>query len=327
MAQFILGIDIAKDKFDVCLVGPDQTYTGTFSNDPTGFVKLARWLQNRDAEEFHACLEATGRYGDSLALFLYGHGGQVSVVNPSRTKAYAESKLQRIKTDPVDAALIADFCASQKPDLWTPPAPEHQELQALVRHVEALKQDRQRERNRHASGIQSAEVLATIERHIAFLDQQIAELEERIQDHIDNHPRLRGKKDLLVSIPGIADKTAAKFMAEVPEVHVFRQAPQLAAYAGLTPRQHRSGSSVRGRSRLTKTGNAHLRTAFYMPALSAHRFNPIIANLRERLEARGKTKMTIIGAVMRKLLHLCYGVLKTGKPFDPNHAANGHVSA
>lgn len=327
MDQFILGIDIAKSKFDVCLVGADQTYTGTFSNDSTGYVKLARWLQTRDAEEFHACLEATGRYGDSLALFLYIHGGQVSVVNPSRIKAYADSKLQRTKTDAVDAALIADFCASQKPDLWTPPAPEHQELRALVRHVDALTRDRQRERNRYQSGIQSAEVLATIERHIAFLDQQIAELEERIQDHIDNHPHLREKKDLLVSIPGIADKTAAKFMAEVPDVTLFDQAPELAAYAGLTPRQHRSGSSVRGRSRLTKTGNARLRTAFYMPALSAHRFNPIIANLRERLEARGKTKMTIIGAVMRKLLHLCYGVLKTGKPFDPNHAANGHVSA
>ena len=170
MTQFYLGIDVAKKTFDAALLGGPQTYAGHFSNDKQGFVKLARWLQKRDVQQLHACLEATGRYGEALAHYLYQQGYQVSVVNPMRIKKYAESKLQRTKTDAVDAKLIAEFCAKEKPVLWSPPSEAESELQALVRHVEALKVDRQRERNRQQSGQQSPQVLQAIEAHLVFLE-------------------------------------------------------------------------------------------------------------------------------------------------------------
>lgn len=316
----VLGIDIAKETFDVALRHGESTDTGNFPNTQRGFEKLSRWLANRETHSVHACLEATGRYGERVALYLDACGHKVSVVNPARIAAYAESKLQRNKTDQQDARLIADFCATQTPARWRPASPEQRELQDIVRQVAALTQERQRARNRLQAGIETPVVVETIETQIAFLDTQIARLEDRIMAHIAANPQLQEKLDLLVSIPGIGETTAAKFLAEVPDVSQFDQAPQLAAYAGLTPRQHHSGSSVHKPSHMSKTGNVYLRTMFFMPALSAKQHNPIIKDLVQRLEARDKHKMTIVGAVMRKLLHLCYGVLKTGKPFDPHHA-------
>jgi transposase len=258
---------------------------------------------------------------------LYERDYPVSVVNPARVKAYADSQLQRNKTDRQDAKVIAHFCATQQPDLWSPPPPEVQELQALVRRLENLQADRVRELNRQQSGLRSETVLQAIAVHIAFLDDQIATIQAQIKDHIDNHPHLRQQRDLLTSIPGIGDQTAAHFLAEVIDVHRFQSAQQLAAYAGLTPRNHHSGSSVHKPGRLVKTGNSYLRKALYMPALAAMRWNPIIRALVERLDARGKKRMTIVGAVMRKLVHLAFGVLKHQQPFDPNYLDNVQVTA
>lgn len=327
MSQFHLGIDIAKDTFTVALLHTDHTYRGQFRNDAAGFDKLRRWLQNRaERVQIHACMEATGSYWEALALFLVEHDYQVSVVNPKRIKHHAEATMRRNKTDRQDALTIADYCAKQAPAPWEPPSAAYRELKAMVRHVQALKDDRQRERNRRASGSNSPEVLTAIDAHLAFLDQQITALEQRIHDHIDDDPDLKADKALLTSIPGIGDTAAATFLSEVPDVSRFAQASQVAAYAGLTPGDHLSGSSIQRPGRLVKWGNAHLRTVFYMPALSAHRWNPIIANLKERLERRDKSKMTIVVATMRKLVHLCYGVLKTRKPFDPEHAVKAQTA-
>lgn len=327
MSQFSLGIDIAKETFDVALLGSEQTWRGHFTNDRSGFGKLGRWLEKRKAEAVHACMEASGNYWMELSLFLQDEGHDVSVVNPKRIKRHAEAIMQRNKTDREDALTIADYCAKHQPDLWSPPPPSYLELRAMVRHVLALKADRQRERNRRQSGIKNQEVLGAIDAHIAFIDAQIEALEQRIHDHIDQDPRLKRDKALLTSIPGIGDTTAAVFLAEVVDASGFAQAPALAAFAGLVPGQRHSGTSTHSQGHIVKWGNSHLRAALFMPALSAHRWNPIIAALKERLAERGKSKMTIVVAAMRKLLHLCYGVLKTGKPFDPNHAVNVQTSA
>jgi transposase len=317
----ILGIDISKAEFDVALVQDGRTKTGVFPNTPQGFSKLGRWLKKQGVETVHACLEATGTYGEALAEFLHATGRQVSVVNPAQIKAYGQSQLVRNKTDQADARLIADFCATQHPALWTPPAPEWKELQALVRHLDSLKTMRQQERNRLSAGLSSATVEQALHEHIAFLDHQIAALEQQIQDHIDHHPDLKRQQDLLKSIPGIGGQTAFILLAEIRSIPAFASARQLAAFAGLSPRQRRSGTSVRGQTRLTKTGSARLRKALYMPAIVAWRFNPLIATFCQRLAARGKPKMVILGAAMRKLLHLVYGVLKSGQPFDPDYAS------
>lgn len=327
MTQHILGIDIAKDSFDTALLGDAQLHQGHFSNDRSGFKKLARWLAKRDVQQAHVCLEATSRYWEAVAEFLHQAGHEVSVVNPKLIKHHAEATMQRNKTDKQDALTIADYCAKQKPDLWTPPPESYRHLQTLVRHVEALKDDRQRARNRRSTSVHAPEVLTAITSQIAFLDEQIAALERQIQDHIDQDPDLKEKQALLLSIPGVGEGISSTFLAEVHDVTQFAQATQLAAFAGLTPGERQSGSSLHAPSRLVKWGNAHLRAILYMPALSAHRYNPIIAAFRRRLQERGKSKMTIVIAVMRKLLTLCYGVLKTGKPFDPHHHLQATVCA
>jgi transposase len=327
MSTLTLGIDVSKDKLDVALYQDGTYLVATFSNNKDGFRRLAKWLKKRQGKGAHVCIEATGQYGEAVAMFLHERGYPVSVVNPARIKAYAESQLRRNKSDRQDARVIAHFCATQEPSLWAPPPPEVQELRALCRRLEALKADRTRELNRRQSGLTSPAVLATIDEHIAFLDNQIAAIEQRIKELIDRHPDLRQQHDLLTSIPGIGDLTAANFLAEVPDLSRFDSAGQLAAYAGLTPYQHHSGSSVHRPGRLVKTGSIRFRTALYMPALTAMQFNPIVVSLVKRLEARGKKRMTIVGAVMRKLVHLAYGVLKHRKPFDPDYLVNVQVTA
>ena len=222
------------------------------------------------------------------------------------------------KTDKADAQLIARFCEMHQPPLWNPPAPEIRELQALVRRLETLEEMRLMEENRLASGVSCEAVRADLEEHVADLQTRIDKTRRQIQDHIDQHPGLKDKATLLESIPGIGEATAALLLAELGELTQFSSACQVAAFAGLVPRIRESGSSVRSRARLSKVGSSRLRKSLYFPAITALRFNPLIKALGLRLSAAGKSKMLIIGAAMRKLLHLAYGVLKSGRPFDPD---------
>jgi transposase len=318
-----LGLDIAKLKFNACLLRADgKLRHKVFPNNPAGFAQLCDWLARQGAERVHACLEATGAYGDSLAAYLHEAGHTVSLVNPAAIKAYAQSHLSRTKTDRVDAALIAGFCAERKPPAWRPPVPEVRELQALVRRLESLTEMRTMEENRLSSGISVAAVKASVEEVLAYLSEQIKKTEALIRDHINRHPGLKQQSELLDSIPGIGETTAAVLLAEVPDTSQYRSARQVAAFAGLVPRERQSGSSVRGRVRLSKIGNARLRKALYFPAITALRCSPFFQQWAEGLRQRGKSKMAVIGAVMRKLVHLAYGVLKTGKPFDPEWVQN-----
>jgi transposase len=318
MADGILGIDVSKATLDVILLRAEHpAQAASYANTLTGFKKLVKWLRKRNAGQVHACLEATGLYGDEVAQYLHEAGHTVSVVNPARIKAYAASQLQRNKTDRLDAALIADFCLTQKPPVWTPPDPAWRELRALARHLLDLKDMRQQERNRLEAGVTSVTVRQTLQAHLAFIQQQINELEQRMRDHIDQHPDLKRQRDLLDSIPGLGELTACLLVAELADLSRFDHAGQVVAFAGLNPRQRRSGSSVHGQTHLSKTGNSIVRRILYFPAISARRHNPRIAPWCDQLAARGKTKMQVIGAAMRKLLVLAYGVLKSGQPFDP----------
>lgn len=322
MASTVLGIDLSKRKFDVALLQESQWHSATFSNDLAGFKKLQQWLKQRRVKELWACMEATGRYGEELALWLHARGYRVSVVNPMQLKKYAESQLQRNKTDRLDARILADYCLCQEPALWTPPAVEKRQLQAMVRRLDVLIEDRTRELNRFKSGQHPEIVADSIKAHLAFIDGQVAQLEEQIHDHIDRHPGLKEDRALLTSIPGIGKRTAARLLGELPDLDAFDNANQLVAYAGLSPRQHHSGASVHRATRLTYIGKRALRRTLYLPALVAQRHNPIIQAQRQRLLAKGKKKMVTVGAAMRKLLRLVYGVLKSRIPFDPYYAVN-----
>jgi len=316
-----LGLDLAKLKFNACLLRADgKLRHKVFTNNPDGFAQLAGWLARQGAERVHACMEATGTYGDSLATYLHEAGHTVSRVNPAAVKAYAQSRLSRTKNDRVDAALIASFCAGRRPPAWQPPASELRELQALVRRLDSLVEMRTMEENRLSSGIAVEAVRESVEELIAHLSEQIRRTEALIRSHIDSHHGLRHQRELLDTIPGVGEATAAVLLAEVPDIKEYRSARLVAAFAGLVPREQQSGSSVRGRVRLSKIGNARLRKALYFPAVTALRCSPFFQSWAEGLRQRGKSKMAVIGAAMRKLVHLAYGVLKTGRPFDPEWA-------
>ncbi len=322
-----LGIDIAKVKFNACIVRQGgKLCHKVFPNNPEGFVQLSDWLNRQGVEQVHACLEATGTYGDSLAVFLHERGHLVSMVNPAAVKAYAQSHLSRTKTDRVDASLIAGFCSERRPPAWHPPEREALELQALVRRLESFIERHTMEGNRLSSGISVGAVRKSVEELIAHLSAQIKKTEALIRDHINNHPGLKRQRELLDSIPGVGEATAAALLAEVPDFSQYRSARQVAAFAGLVPRERQSGSSVKGRVRLSKIGNARLRKALYFPAVTALRCSPFFQQWAEGLRQRGKSKMAVIGAAMRKLIHLAYGVLKTGRPFDPEWAQKAKMA-
>lgn len=321
MTEPVLGIDIAKLKFNVCLININgKLKHKVFPNTSTGFEQLRDWLSKQGIERVHACMEATGTYGEALALFLYQAGQRVSVVNPAAIKAFAQSRLSRTKTDRVDAELIARFCMAQVPPAWMPLPAEVRELQALVRRLESLTEMRVAEENRLSSGLTVDAVRQSVEEHLDYLSEQIKRTGELIRQHINKHPQLKRQSELLDSIPGIAETTAAHLLAEITDITQYRSARQVAAYAGLVPRERQSGSSLRGRTKLSKIGNARLRKALYFPAITALRCSPFFQAWAEGLQDRGKSKMSVICAVMRKLVHLAYGVLKTGKAFDPEWA-------
>lgn len=318
MASF-LGIDISKETFHASLINDRGEAKRIFPNTSKGFEQLVAWLKNRRSNDVHACMEATGAYWESLAYYLYGHELRVSVINPARIKAFAQSELLRTKTDAVDADLIARFCKSQSPEPWIPPPPEIRILQALMRHYEHLKVTRVQQ-SVYEQSSEAAVIKASIREVIATLDTQIAQLEREIRKHFDDYPDLRRRRDLLTSIPGIGETTAGTLLSEIPHLDRFESAKAVAAYAGLSPRDRRSGTSIHGRPKLCKTGNSRLRKALYMPAIVALRFNPVLRTFAERLTAAGKHKRLIIGAVMRKLLVLAYGIIRSGRRFDANYA-------
>lgn len=322
----ILGIDIAKDKFDVnlrLLAQAQQRQAATFANTAKGFEALRRWLDRHTAcapDQLHACMESTSRYGDGLARFLHGHGYLVSMVNPRRTRCYADSQLTRCVNDIIDARLIADFCASQRAtlSLWEPLRPDHQQLRDLTRARQALLDDR----DRFANMLETATGLArkAFQKQFRALQRQIQQLDQVIERFVQQElqPDLLQQVELAQTIPAVGFITAVTVVAELPPIEKVRQADQAVALFGLDLIKKTSGTSVDTRARLSRMGSRRGRRALYMPALCAVRFNPIIQQLALRLRNRGRSGKYVVVAAMRKLLRLIFGVLKQRKPFDPN---------
>jgi len=318
----VAGIDVSKLKFDLYALASSRTagLTKSLPNNASGHRALHDWLVKKGfvPAATHVCLEATGPYSENLAIFLVESGWRVSVVNPARIKGFAQSELARNKTDRADAALLARFCAAMQPALWEPPSAEYRQLRAWVERLQALKDMRQQERNR-IEALDAATDLRVrdhVGEHIAWLDEAITKLERDIDQHIDGHPELRQDAQLIASIPGMGRTTVAKVLAYAGNVRRFDSAKSLAAFIGVTPRQRLSGTSVKGRTMLSRTGHQALRNALYMPGLVARRHNEALRVFGDRLRLNGLAPKAVIGAVMRKLAHLIYGVIKSGKPFD-----------
>jgi transposase len=317
-----VGIDVSKASLEVVLLAEDpaSSVSRSIPNTEDGFDKLREWMGREvevDWDKIHVCLEASGGYERPVARYLHEQNLTVSVVNPRRTSAYADSRLNRSKTDPVDARLLARFCQREEPSSWQPASSEQKDLKDMTRGLEQLKKERDRLKNQIGRS-ENPTVTGSLESVLESVNEQIDQLEEAIDEHVQSCRAIAQKQELLETIPGIGSATAALVLAELGDHQRFESARQAAAYAGLTPAHHESGSSVHRKPRLSKVGSSRLRKALYFPAISALRCNAAIKALGDRLAERGKEKMVIIGAAMRKLLHICYGVLKNQSSFDPS---------
>jgi transposase len=329
-----LGIDVSKLKLDCALLRDAHGDTGkrldkTFTNNEAGLKALLAWLTAKLTgaqqsapwlEHTHILMEPTGVYHERAALWLTQAGCRVYLVNPARLRSYADAIGVTSKNDRIDSYVLARYGAAERPVPWQPPSLAAQTLNALLARREALCQDIQREENRREKTDYTmhtpAPVKDSITQTLRFLNEQLVALDAQIDTHIDGDPTLKENDQLLQSIKGVGPRVAQRMNA-LMSTHRFRSAEALAAYVGLVPSERQSGSSVRGKTRLSKKGPAALRQLLYLPAIVAKQHNVHVKAVYERLIARGKPKMSAIGAAMRKLVHLCFGVIHSRRAYDP----------
>ena len=322
--RYFMGIDVAKATFDFCLLSGTGgcLWRGRFCNDARGiecFLVQLR-VDGWKLSQIHFGLEATGVYGKALVATLHQGGLAVSVLNPAQVKYFAFSVLRRTKNDQVDAEIIARFCRERKPLATRPLRPSEEQLKLLVHERESRVAEQTRERNRAKKDPFQIQLPTLISRQrqqrLKQLEKEIAQLEAAIDSLIASDEGLKTQSQLLCSIPGIAQVTAAKLLSELAAKD-FQSARQLAAYAGLTPAEFRSGYFLYGKTHLSKIGNAFLRKALFLPAAVARRWCKPLQAWIAMLESRKLHRLAIRGAIMRKLLHIAFGVLKHQKPFNP----------
>jgi transposase len=315
-----LGLDVGKFKIAAALLRDGKKRDKVFSNDVDGHTAVVAWLKQQDVSKVHACLESTGGYSEALATVLFDEGHVVSIVNPSRVKAFGKTEMVRTKTDKVDAGMIARFCHLHEPEAWSPLPLNVRQIQALSRRLDGLIDMRTQEQNRLEAPGNVAPVRLSLQESIAWLDEQIDQIEKQLQKLIKDDPDFRNKRDLLLSIDGIGKRTADRILGEMPNIAEFRNAKAVAAYVGLSPREWQSGT-LRGRTRISKMGNSRIRKALYWPAITAMKYNAAIRCFAERLLAAGKSSMLVIVAVMRKLICLAYAIVRSGRPFISGQTA------
>lgn len=325
--MFYVGIDVSKQKLDcLWLRDPEalKVKTKVFSNSAEGHLSLGEWLRKTVSTEessIHVVMEATGVYHEALAYALEAQGFLVSLVNPAFIRDFAKGLGSRHKTDKKDSLILARYGALVQPDRWVPEPEEIRALKALLARLSALEKDLQRELNRREKAEisqSSAVVLDSITVMVDQLRQEVARVRQQIDDHIDRHPDLKSDRELLSSIPAIA-QVMSREMLGVLRGRDFNNAGQVAAFMGLVPKLQESGQ-WRGRTTLTKNGNSRLRAKLYLAAVVATKHNPDVRAQYQRLLKAGKTKMQAIGAAMRKLVQICYGVLKHQSEYQPQCA-------
>jgi transposase len=321
-ATAFAGIDVSKDRLDACLLLPGgKAKDAAFGDDPTGHAALLAWAdRHAKGAAVHPGLEATGPYSEAPATALADAGRLVSVVNPTRVKDAGLARGRGNTTDRADARLIADYAAREKPPVWQPPPPEVRQPQALVRRLDDLRETAARERGRLASPTLTGAARRSVERTVRLLEREATKVRDAADALVAAAPALEADRALLESSPGVGRRTAVAVLAELPPVGRLPSAGS-AAYCGLAPSEFKSGAGVQKRTRLSKAGNARLRQGLFLPTQAAVRFNPVLRRFFARMVAAGKPKMQAIGAWMRRLVMIGYGVLKNRAPFDPEWAS------
>lgn len=324
----IIGIDVRKQKLD-CLwlrdIDTRKVKAKVHPNTPAGHRQLLTWSAKQTGQSVSDCLfvmEATGIYHERLAYALHEAGAQVAVLNPAQVRDYAKGIAVRTKNDKKDAMVLALYGAKEPVRRWQPEPEPVRRLKGLLARLEALEADSLREHNRLEKariGHSAPAVVESIEKVLVQLEKEKARVEQLIDEHIDHDPQLKNDQRLLESIPGVG-RVLSRYMMSVFRSRSFESAGQMAAYLGTVPVEYQSGTSVHKRPKLSKAGSAKIRAKLYMPAVVAAQHNPTARALYERLLEKGKAKMAAIGAVMRKLVHICFGVLKHQKAYSPQAA-------
>lgn len=312
----VAGIDVSAKTLEVSVEEVDgQIFPlRSFENSPTGHNKLCRWLNN-GGRKARVVVESTGVYSLPLALALNGAQRiDVMVANPKAVKDFAGALMQRSKSDSKDANSIREFAKRMPFVPWDPPSAEIMELQQISRRIVAIVVDKARESNRlhamKARGKSSKFVINDIEVNLRHLERRIEALTREALRHIESDADLQRIFKRVTSVKGIAEVSAVQILGEILVLPRDMTVREWVSHCGLDPREYTSGTSVKRSTRISKVGNVRLRRALYMPALVAVRWEPHVKAFYEKLLLRGKKPLEALVAVMRKLLHAIYGMLK-----------------
>lgn len=303
-----VGIDVSKDRLDVAVRPSGEAFA--VERNALGLDRLTERL--RELSPQFVALEATGGFETIAAAALSAAGLPVVVVNPAQIRAFAKAIGQRAKSDPIDAAVIAHFAEATRPEVRPLPDEATRLLADLVARrrqiVEMIKAERQREKR-----ITVPRLRKSIGRVVSILEKELSSLDSDIDDFVRGSPVWRAKEDLLASVPGVGPIISRTLLADLPELGTLSR-KQIAALAGLAPFTRQSGK-WQGKS-FIGGGRAVVRTALYMGALVAARYNPVLKVFFARLRAAGKPKMVALIAVARKLLTILNAILRDNRPWQ-----------
>ena len=321
------GIDVSKAKFDVSFIMDKEEclYYQTMENSKAGFKKLVKEIKQIQkkykAKKVHICMEATGIYHCELCEYLQKYSALiVSVVHPVQAKSFSKSLLTRTKNDKADSMMLAQYAYTNKPKAASKLPENLKKFRALVRYENSLVKLLTQAAGQ-LEGCLDAGVEKLIEKNIAFLKKQQKDVIEEIQAMINEDEFLTKQTALLKTVDGIGDKSAWVILAELKFDSIENLSPKAqVCNAGLAPRRFDSGSSVRGRSHISKMGKSLVRKVLFMPSLSCTKRENYFTPFYNRLKKNGKTHRQAQTAVMRKMLYTACGVLKNQVPFDKDWA-------
>lgn len=314
-AMNYVGIDVSAKKLDLALKVNGKYLNAQFENAAKGFTAIIKYVRKR-SKSAKVCVEATGIYHLELSLALHeAKNIEIMVVNPRVAKDFAKALCQRSKTDMSDARMLSEYIERMDFKAWSPPRKVIWDIRSIARRMDVLTRQRAAEKNRlHVT--MNPLITTDIEVNIRHLQRRIDLLQKKGVELIKADDQLLEDFTLITTITGIAEASAIRIMGELLMLPKDMTVRQWVAHAGLDPRSYESGSSVKKKVRISKVGNAHLRHALFMPAHAASRHDQNVKVFREELAKRGKTPMQGVVAVMRKLLHTIYGVMKNKTPYD-----------
>jgi transposase len=317
MSKVVLGIDVSKGALSLALLKNNKFYCKTVDNSDSGFREILKFLVEKSAGKPEIYLESTGSYSEMVSDFFVDRNFEVKVVNPLKIHSFSKAKLSRNKTDKADAKLIAEYGSKFDEPSYRRSDPDIKELRALYRCSLALKEQAASCKNHlEHKNVMPEFVVSTWKTTLNNINQQLKSIKKRINEIISASKDLSDKFNNLISIPGIAETTAVAVLAEIGTIDRFLSARQLAAYIGVTPRHKNSGTSVHSKPSIAKIGNTITRKALYLPAMTAMRCNEAFAKFAAALKKREKLGKQIIVAIMRKMIHAIFGVLKNNSKFN-----------